>query len=35
VALTDIGEGDGPTMVVPGSHKSNFPHPGGRELRPR
>lgn len=28
VALTDIGEGDGPTMVVPGSHKSNFPHPG-------
>lgn len=29
VALTDIGEGDGPTMVVPGSHKSNFPHPDG------
>jgi ectoine hydroxylase-related dioxygenase (phytanoyl-CoA dioxygenase family) len=27
VALTDIGEGDGPTMVIPGSHKSNFPHP--------
>lgn len=27
VALTDIGEGDGPTMIVPGSHKSNFPHP--------
>ena len=27
LALTDIGEGDGPTMVVPGSHKSNFPHP--------
>ncbi|HEY6737619.1 MAG TPA: phytanoyl-CoA dioxygenase family protein [Actinopolymorphaceae bacterium] len=27
VALTDIGEGDGATMVVPGSHKSNFPHP--------
>lgn len=27
VALTDIGPGDGPTMVVPGSHKSNFPHP--------
>lgn len=27
VALTDIGEGDGPTMVVPGSHKSNLPHP--------
>ncbi len=28
LALTDIGPGDGPTMVVPGSHKSNFPHPG-------
>ena len=28
LALTDIHEGDGPTMVVPGSHKSNFPHPG-------
>jgi ectoine hydroxylase-related dioxygenase (phytanoyl-CoA dioxygenase family) len=27
LALTDIGEGDGPTMVIPGSHKSNFPHP--------
>jgi len=28
LALTDIGEGDGPIMVVPGSHKANFPHPG-------
>ena len=28
LALTDIGEGDGPTMVVPASHKSNFAHPG-------
>lgn len=27
LALTDIGPDDGPTMVVPGSHKSNFPHP--------
>lgn len=27
VALTNIGPGDGPTMVVPGSHKSHFPHP--------
>ena len=27
VALTDIGDEDGPTMVIPGSHKSNFPHP--------
>jgi hypothetical protein len=26
-ALTDIGPGDGATMVVPGSHKSEFPHP--------
>ncbi|RYX80465.1 hypothetical protein EON83_28475 [bacterium] len=28
LALTDIGEGDGATMVVPASHKSNFDHPG-------
>lgn len=27
LALTDIGPGDGPTMVIPGSHKSNFTHP--------
>ena len=27
MALTDIGPGDGPTMVIPGSHKSNFRHP--------
>jgi ectoine hydroxylase-related dioxygenase (phytanoyl-CoA dioxygenase family) len=27
LALNDINEGDGPTMVIPGSHKSNFPHP--------
>jgi hypothetical protein len=27
VALTDIGPGDGATMVIPGSHKSNFRHP--------
>ncbi len=27
LALTDIGPGDGATMVIPGSHKSNFPHP--------
>ncbi len=27
LALTDIGPGDGPTMVIPGSHKSNLPHP--------
>jgi len=27
MALTDIGPGDGATMVVPGSHKSNLPHP--------
>jgi ectoine hydroxylase-related dioxygenase (phytanoyl-CoA dioxygenase family) len=28
LALTDIGSGDGATMIIPGSHKSNFPHPG-------
>ena len=27
VALSDVDEGDGPTMVIPGSHKSNFAHP--------
>ena len=27
LALTDIGDGDGATMIVPGSHKSNLPHP--------
>jgi hypothetical protein len=27
LALTEIGPGDGATMVVPGSHKSNFTHP--------
>ncbi len=31
LALTDIGEGDGPTMVIPGSHKSNFLHPQAAE----
>ncbi|MBM3264875.1 MAG: phytanoyl-CoA dioxygenase family protein [candidate division Zixibacteria bacterium] len=27
IALTDIGPGDGGTMIVPCSHKSNFAHP--------
>lgn len=27
MAFTDIGQGDGATMVVPGSHKSNIRHP--------
>ena len=27
LALTDVGPGDGGTMVLPGSHKSNLPHP--------
>ncbi len=27
MALTDIGPGDGGTMLIPGSHKSNFQHP--------
>ena len=33
LALTDIGEGDGPTMVIPGSHKSNFPHPSAGDYQ--
>jgi hypothetical protein len=32
VALTDIGPGDGGTLLIPGSHKSNFPHPQRDEL---
>ena len=27
IALTDMMPGDGATMVIPGSHKSNFRHP--------
>jgi hypothetical protein len=27
MALSDIGPGDGATMVIPSSHKSNFTHP--------
>lgn len=27
IALTDIGPGDGPTMIVPGSHKQHLAHP--------
>jgi len=27
IALNDIGQGDGATMVIPGSHKSNLRHP--------
>ena len=27
IALTDFGPGDGGTMIIPGSHKSNFRHP--------
>jgi hypothetical protein len=27
IALTEIGPGDGGTMLIPGSHKSNFKHP--------
>ena len=33
MALTDIGDGDGATMVIPGSHKSNFAHPHAAEHR--
>jgi hypothetical protein len=27
IALRDLGDGDGPTRVIPGSHKSNLIHP--------
>ena len=35
VALTDIGPGDGGTVIIPGSHKSNFPHPDHETHRMR
>ena len=35
MALTDIGPGDGGTMVIPGSHKSNFVHPDLEKHRMR
>lgn len=31
LALTDVRECDGPTMIIPGSHKSNLPHPAFRD----
>lgn len=34
LALTDIGPGDGPTAVIPGSHKSNLEHPHIRQHPP-
>ena len=33
MALTDIGPGDGGTMLIPGSHKANFRHPFYDEQR--
>lgn len=35
VALTDIGPGDGGTLVIPGSHKSNLQHPQLDDFRGR
>ena len=35
MALTDIGPGDGGTMVVPASHKAHFPHPDSEKHRMR
>jgi len=35
MALTDIGPGDGATMVIPGSHKANLPHPEFERYRMR
>jgi len=33
IALTDIGPDDGGTMIIPGSHKSNFVHPHFDDFR--
>ncbi len=35
LALGDVGPEDGPTMVIPGSHKSNFPHPNAGDYAAR
>jgi hypothetical protein len=34
LALNDVGPGDGATMIVPGSHKSNILHPSLKERAP-
>ena len=31
MAITDIGPGDGATMIIPASHKSNFVHPDAEQ----
>jgi hypothetical protein len=33
MALNDIGPGDGATMIIPGSHKSNFRHPQADDFK--
>ncbi|MGH7214245.1 MAG: phytanoyl-CoA dioxygenase family protein [Tepidisphaeraceae bacterium] len=33
LALKDIGPGDGATMIIPASHKQNFPHPDMAQAR--
>jgi len=33
MAFNDVGPGDGATMVVPGSHKANFPHPQSADAK--
>lgn len=33
IALTDIGPGDGGTMIIPASHKANFLHPHFEQYR--
>jgi hypothetical protein len=35
LALSDIGPGDGATMLLPGSHKANLPAHCAPEMRPR
>lgn len=33
VALSDIGPGDGGTLIIPASHKANLPHPQAEQYR--
>ena len=35
MALTNIGHGDGGTLIIPSSHKSNFGHPNFKEYQMR
>ena len=33
IALNDIGSGDGGTVIIPSSHKSNIQHPEYKQIK--